>query len=179
MEDVKKNLLIVLAVIVLSSCSDSDFLEIQPQGIVSEDNLNNAQGAEGLVVAAYAALGNDHWLEPYTSMWPYGNVRSDDAYKGGLGTSDQGGYHLYETFTSIRPDQDKANRMWSRLFIAVQRANNALRGINELDQKEYPDKMERIAEMRFLRGHFHFLLKILFKNIPYIDEGIETDSLNN
>lgn len=50
--------------------------------------------------------------------------------------------------------------------------------MNGLDESDYPLKTQRIAEMRFLRGHFHFLLKILFKRIPYIEEGIATDSLN-
>ncbi|MEG3660178.1 RagB/SusD family nutrient uptake outer membrane protein [Arenibacter palladensis] len=177
MKNIKKILSIVTTVLVFGSCSD--FLEVPPKGIVSENDLKNIEGSEGLVMAAYASLGNDHWLEPYTSMWPYGNVRSDDAYKGGLGTSDQGDYHLYETFSAARPDQDRANRMWTRIYIGVQRANNALRGINELDQADYPNKTQRIAEMRFLRGHFHFLLKILFKKIPYIHEEIETDELNN
>lgn len=176
MRKIKNIILGAATVFLLGSCSD--FLEVLPQGVVSEGDLNNALGSEGLVTAAYASLGNDHWHEPYTSMWPYGNVRSDDAYKGGLGTSDQGDYHLYETFTSIRPDQDKANRIWSRLYIGVQRANNALRGINQLDEATYENKIQRTAEMRFLRGHFHFLLKMLFKNIPYIEEGITTDSLN-
>lgn len=176
MKKIKNILVSAVAVLLLGSCND--FLEVLPQGVVSEDDLNNDQGAEGLVTAAYASLGNDHWHEPYTSMWPYGNVRSDDAYKGGLGTSDQGDYHLYETFTSIRPDQDKANRIWSRLYIGIQRTNNAIRGISELEENEYANKIQRTAEMRFIRGHFHFLLKILFKSIPYIDEGISTDSLN-
>src|SRR2546423_4190471 len=33
--------------------------------------------------------------------------------------------------------------------------------------------------MRFIRGHFHFLLKILFKNIPYIDETVAQDDRGN
>ena len=35
-----------------------------------------------------------------------------------------------------------------------------------VSEKEFPNKVTRQAEMRFLRGHFYFLLKILFKNIP-------------
>jgi len=42
---------------------------------------------------------------------------------------------------------------------------------------EYPDKVERQAECRFLRGHFYFLLKELFKYVPYADETVSTDSL--
>ena len=176
MKNIINTLLSAAMLLLLFSCDE--FLEVLPKGVVSEEDLKNVEGAEGLVTAAYASLGNDHWHEPYTSMWPYGNVRSDDAYKGGLGTSDQGDYHLYETFTSIRPDQSKANRIWGRLYIAIQRANNAIKGINELEESAYENKTKRIAEMRFLRGHFHFLLKILFKNVPYIEDGISTDSLN-
>lgn len=170
-----KIILILFTGLLVGSCSD--FLEVSPKGAVSDEDLNNADGAEKLANAAYASLGNDHWLEPYTSMWPYGNVRADDAYKGGLGTADQGGYHQYEIFSSIRTDQDKANRMWERIYIGVQRANGALQQINKLSADEYPLKAQRQAEMRFIRGHFHFLLKILFKQIPYIDETIPSDSL--
>ena len=34
-----------------------------------------------MVNAAYAAIGNDFWDRSITSMWVYGSVRSDDAYK--------------------------------------------------------------------------------------------------
>lgn len=180
MKTIKKIILNIVIVLLFSSISScDDHLDFTPQGVASENDLKDVPGAEALVTAAYASLGNDHWSVPYTSMWPYGNVRSDDAYKGGLGTADQGGYHLYETFSSIRPNQPKANDIWIRLYIAVQRTNNALRTIKNIgDEKQYEEKTSRIAEMRFLRGHFHFLLKILFGKIPYIDEDIEVDSLD-
>src|SRR5699024_8327335 len=92
--------LIVFIGIITAACND--FLDVEPKGAVNEESLDNPQGAEKLINAAYASLGNDHWSEPYTSMWPYGSVRSDNAYKGGLGTADQGGYHHYEVFSSIR-----------------------------------------------------------------------------
>lgn len=175
MKNFRTVLILALVGFIMASCND--FLEVAPKGAVSEEDLNNPEGAEKLATAAYASLGNDHWHEPYTSMWPYGNVRADDAYKGGLGTADQGGYHQYEIFSSIRTDQDKGNRMWERLYIGVQRTNGALNRINSLSEEEYPLKAQRQAEMRFIRGHFHFLLKILFKRVPYIDETIPSDSL--
>lgn len=160
-----KNLSLILlsAVLVFTSCND--FLEIQPKGTVSEVSLFNVEGAEKLVTAAYSSLGNDHWHEPYTSLWPYGNVRAGDAYKGGLGAADQGEYHTYETFAAITPGMDKANRIWSRLYIAVARTNAALSVLNEIPDEDMSDRVMRQAEMRFLRGHFHFILKILFKKI--------------
>lgn len=171
--------LVTLILLVLLATSCKNILDIPPQGAVSEEDLNTPDGAEKLSMAAYASLGNDHWNEPYTSMWPYGNVRADDAYKGGLGAADIADYHQYEIFSTIRPDQGSGNRMWTRLYIGVQRANSALRNINKFDETTYPEKPQRIAEMKFLRAHFHFLLKLLFKNIPYLTEDIETEEIEN
>jgi tetratricopeptide (TPR) repeat protein len=173
-----KNIILILLSSAFLFVSCSDFLEIKPKGTVSEESLYNIEGAEKLVTAAYASLGNDHWHEPYTSLWPYGNVRAGDAYKGGLGAADQGEYHTYETFAAITPQMDKSNRIWGRLYIAVTRANAALNVLNEIPNEDMPNKIVRQAEMRLLRGHFHFILKILFKKIPYITDGLTADEVN-
>lgn len=41
-----------------------------------------------------------------------------------------------------------------------------------MSETDYPKKAERQAELKFLRGHFYFLLKILFKHVPYLDENL-------
>ena len=55
--------------------------------------------------------------------------------------------------------------MWQRLYNCISRANTALQLLNQLDESTYPLKQQRIAEMKFLRGHGHFLLKQLYKHI--------------
>lgn len=174
MKSLKSILLLIAVSLITISCSDP--LDYQPKGVISDENLDSEDNINKLVNAAYASLGNDHWNTPYTNMWPYGSVRADDSYKGGLGTSDQGGYHQYEIFSTIRTDMSKANDMWERLYIGVQRANVALKKIKNTGD-EFSLKNQRIGEMRFLRGHFHFLLKKLFKRIPYIDDTVSSDSL--
>jgi hypothetical protein len=49
--------------------------------------------------------------------------------------------------------------------------------LNELPEGELTTKTQRVAEMRFLRAHFHFILKILFKKIPYIVEDLNSDQI--
>jgi hypothetical protein len=171
----KRIIIFLFALGSLQSCKE--FLDMPPQGAASEENLKNADGAEKLVNAAYASLGNDHWFEPYTSLWPYGNIRAGDAYKGGLGVADLVDYHIYETFSAIRTDISGGNRIWGRLYIAVQRTNSAIKVLNELPEGELTTKTQRVAEMRFLRAHFHFILKILFKKIPYIVEDLNSDQI--
>lgn len=44
---------------------------------ISPDNVDN------LVIAAYAHMVSGEDMNSPFSLWPYGNVRADDAYKGG------------------------------------------------------------------------------------------------
>ena len=74
------------SLLITSSCKD--YLDYEPQGLLSSENVKSASAAESLVTAAYAGIGNDEMIGPMTSMWVYGSVRSDDAYKGGGGVSD-------------------------------------------------------------------------------------------
>ena len=83
----KKNKFLILGMLVtlfLVSC-DKDFLEYEPEGVLSNENVATAENAEALVVAAYAGIANDEMIGPLTHQWVYGSVRSDDAYKGGGG----------------------------------------------------------------------------------------------
>lgn len=160
--------ILLLSCLLLGACSK--FLDQAPQGVISGDDLDTPQNLEKMVVAAYASLGNDHYTAPYSSMWPYGNIRSGDAYKGGDGAGDISDFHFYETFSLNRVDNGSSDLLWFRLYVGIGRVNDALARLNKATETAFPQKIVRQAEMRFLRGHYYFLLKELFKYVPYIDE---------
>ncbi|MEQ9582603.1 MAG: RagB/SusD family nutrient uptake outer membrane protein, partial [Arenibacter sp.] len=113
-----------------------------------------------------------------------GSVRSDDAYKGGGGRSDVDVVDRYEQYNLTIPDFGDwmAPRTWTNYYKAISRANFALSVINDIPDAEYANKTLRQAELRFLRAHSHFMLKLLFKKIPYIIEGLsqeETAAISN
>jgi len=167
-----KNILYIAGLALLTmTVSCSDFLDNDPRGVLSEEELVNAETIEGFMTAAYSALGNDHYDAPF-SLWPYGNVRSDDAYKGGSGTNDIQDFHFFEVSNNIRPDFGELDSFWYNSFVGISRANKALRALEQISATEYPLKETRIAEMKFIRGHFYFMLKVMFRNIPYITEDI-------
>ncbi|GEP98315.1 RagB/SusD family nutrient uptake outer membrane protein [Chitinophaga cymbidii] len=173
-------LLILSAFLLTSSCKD--VLDQTPQGVVSDDDLNTPENVDKMVIAAYSALGNDHYTSPYTSLWAYGSIRGGDAYKGGDGPGDISEFHLLETFSLNRVDNGLTDELWFRLYVGIGRVNDALRRLNAIDAGVYPDKEIRQGELRFLRGHFYFLLKVLFKYMPYIDENAERtayDTISN
>lgn len=171
MKKLKNISIILLSLFLVVSCN---FLDQDPQGILNEDQVKNPNQIEGLVTAAYSALGNDHYDKPF-SLWPYGNVRSDDAYKGGNAENDILNFHYYEISENIKTDFGEADGLWFFLFEAISRTNSALGVLNSSEADNLSNRNVRIGEMHFLRGHFYFLMKMVFGHIPFVDETIPLD----
>lgn len=173
---------ILLAAIVLLSVSCKKYLDYKPQGSLTASDLSSATAVDGLATAAYAGIGNDWWDAPITSMWEYGSVRSDDAYKGGGDIGDQQQMDKYEQFYLLNSSNNGAGDFgfpgtWIRAYGAISRINSALRALNNLTDADFPKRTVRLGEMHFLRGHMFFLLKQLFRNIPWFDETLTNDQI--
>lgn len=170
--------IVIPASLIISFTACEDFLNETPKGSVFEEQLETPENIEKLVITTYSALGNEHFQQPL-SPWPYGNLRAGDAYKGGAGTGDMGDFHLFETFVYMRDNVGMLDRRWYQGYKAISRANTALEKLNAISSAELPTRDLRIAEVRFLRAHFYFDLKILFKHIPYVDETIPVEEYKN
>src|SRR5687768_15611472 len=146
---------------IFSSCKKA--LDYAPAGLLSSSDLTaSPTSAEGLATAAYAAIGNGDMIGPIYSNWAYGSVRSDDAYKGGGGTGDVGEVDALEHYNLVTPTMDAfVSRTWKNLFKSISRSNVALRAVNALSDGDFPQKKSQVAELRFLRGHSYFTMKLL------------------
>ncbi|KAA6335377.1 RagB/SusD family nutrient uptake outer membrane protein [termite gut metagenome] len=168
---------ILLVSLLITSCED--FLDTKPQGILSEDILDSTDGVDLLVNAAYAALGGPRgqeigvWSFP-TTNWSYGEVRSDNAYKGGGGTGDIMDIHKIETY-DVDATLGNMDGKWYHLYCSIQRCNSALRVLNKSTDEEVADRSSRIGEMKMLRAHYYFELSRLYNKIAYFDENVEID----
>lgn len=180
MKYISKILVFVIAGILITSCG-KDFLNYQPQGVVTQEQVSTSANVDKLVIAAYAGIANDDMIGPITSMWVYGSVRSDDAYKGGGGIDDVGDINKYEQYYLTTPDQGGSDwlipRTWTNFYKAISRANLALAAANSLDAAQFPTKAQSQAELRFLRGHSYFMLKRLFNKVPFIDETMTQEQI--
>ena len=158
---------IISGLLIFSSCKKP--LDFTPKGTLVAEDLTSPTNVEGLVTAAYAAIGNGDMIGPIYSNWAFGSVRSDDAYKGGGGTGDVGEIDAMEHYNLVTPNIGAfVTRTWQNLYKSIGRANVALRAVNGLDEAAFPQKKVRQGELRFLRGHSYFLLKRLYKNIPIL-----------
>lgn len=169
----------VAAALLLPLTACDSFLDVTPQGVADSDDLNTPDNIEKMVIAAYSSLGNDNYQEGINAYWPYGDLRAGDAYKGGAGTGDMGDFHLFETFVYLRDDNGYLDKKWYSEYIAIARANDALGRIATVSEADYPQKNMREAEVRFLRAHFYFELKVMFKHIPWVDETDKSEDYIN
>ncbi|RYY52004.1 MAG: RagB/SusD family nutrient uptake outer membrane protein, partial [Chitinophagaceae bacterium] len=152
----------------------------KPTGVLSQSDLTSPTAVEGLVTAAYAGIGNGDMIGPIYSMWAYGSVRSDDAYKGGGGTADLDEVDKMEHYNLVNAAMNGIGflpRTWKNLFKSISRANVALRAVQTLNETDYPQKQVRLGELRFLRAHSYFTMKLLYKNIPIFDETATAEDI--
>ena len=175
-----KNLIITAFItsglLIFGSCKKA--LDYTPTGVLSSSDLTSPSAAEGLVTAAYAAIGNGDMIGPIYSNWAYGSVRSDDAYKGGGGTGDVGEVDALEHYNLVTPTMNSfVTRSWQNLFKSISRANVAMRAVNALTDAAFPLKKRRLAELRFLRAHSYFTMKLLYNNVPIFDETATSDDI--
>ena len=176
---IMKKLLYIVCSICLaggfSSCES--FLDKHvPQGTLSDEQVKTPANAEAMVVSAYAIFTTAEDINSSFSMWNF-EVRSDDAYKGGSGPGDGDVFHQLEIQQGVLTTNWNINDMWVRLYNSLSRVNSAIALLNVSD---FDMKQQRLAEMKFLRAYGHFLLKRLYKHIPFvINENLTYDEYNN
>jgi hypothetical protein len=159
------------------SCS-SDYLEETTYGEVVPSEMTKPKNVERAIISAYSVLngqfsGASNAYNSPASNWSFGDVVSDDAYKGGGGTGDQNNIHQMEIYNTNSTIID-VELKWKALYEGVKRSNEAIKLLNASEGFDADLKVQRLAELHFLRGHYYFELKKIYNHIPYIDESAET-----
>lgn len=156
------------------SCS-KNFLDRSPKVSVTPVVLSTAKGVDFLLVGAYAVMGGyDGFIPGSTGYeagggnWIEGDLAGGNCYKGS-DASDQVILTPIETHS-----QDASNVIfqykWQTLYEGISRTNQVIRSAMAATDISAANRMERIAEARFLRGHYHFDAKKIWNNVMYIDE---------
>ena len=148
----------LLFAIVLTMGCQEEFLDFQPTGVVSGNDLVNVSNVEKLIIAAYAGLGNDGLLaHQFEDLWAWGTSRSDDGYKGGGGIGDQFPTHATEVFVANDPNNFNANLNWEWIYAGISRVNDAMRRLKAIDAATYQaeagvSQAQRVAELNLSVG---------------------------
>ncbi|NMN39637.1 RagB/SusD family nutrient uptake outer membrane protein [Pedobacter sp. SG918] len=172
---------ILLSLLICSTFScKKDFLALQPQGELTEEQLMSQEGVEGLLIGSYSLLnGNldgtwgNYGAAP--SQWLFGEVASDNAHKGSS-TGDQPPMNAIEQHSPTSTNDNLSN-IWNRCFEGIQRCNRTLKVLASLQAGSGSTKFDDArakeiqGEARLLRGHYYFFLVRIFKMVPYVTEA--------
>jgi len=185
-----KFLKISIAVVLLATgiwaCKKS-FLETSPYGQYSDEQLLSAKGIDAVLIGAYGMLDGEsqfkygeNWFTPVTN-WVYGDIASDDAYKG-TDANDQPPMTTVETYNTIPSTQGLYAR-WISIYDGIARANDVIRIIKKTKAKSAgeltaADESRLLGEARFIRGFQHFEAIKMWNNIPVVTDTTSTNPGN-
>ena len=160
----------------------SNFLDTPTQGTLGQESLVTKPGVEGSLIATYRMLDCTNFVAAWgcaASNWVFGDLTSDDAYKGSE-ASDQPGATQVELYTwNTGQAGDYIEGKWSTVYEGVVRANGTIRLLDRV-LTEKPTEISAATarqirgEALFLRAYYHFEAWRMWANVPYYHE-LDTD----
>jgi hypothetical protein len=162
------NIPAILLTIGLASCKK--FLtEENPGGITAENYYTNAAGYEALVNATYSSLRGIYSINP--SLFEYG---TDITTRGEIelvsGQANEVPAIQLNEYKSLSADNGPVATFYSAAFAGIQRCNAAIKRANGIPDLTPATKSKRIAEARFIRAYYYYLLVENFGPVPIIED---------
>jgi hypothetical protein len=164
---------VLFGMLIIQACKKS-FLDAKPYGQYEASLVTNKKGLDALLIGTYGVIdgqgvSGDGW-EGSAVNWATAGVAADDAYKG-TDANDQPQMTEVEQYKS-QPTNRYFYNKWIVLYEGIARSNDVIRLGNDpkIEGLSADDKKNIIGQARFLRGHFHFDAKRMWKNIPFITD---------
>ena len=148
-----------------------DVLDEEIVSGVTSEYLNTPDGLQAGVNAAYENLRNFYGQEEGCNMTVFG---TDEYTNGG-----HGGYHYMNKYESgLNSEASPFWNLWSNFYIAINTCNAVIGRAEEVDLPA-DEKNAKVAEVRFLRAHYYFILVESFGPLHLTLEetvGVETEA---
>lgn len=155
----KNVIYILIGVLFFSSCKD--FLDEDNRGGISNDEFYKTEaGYESIITAAYSSLRNT-----FRTNAPFLLLSGTDMYQMNRAQGNRG---LME-YTQLFPNDEAVLTFYTNCYNALQTINMGIL-YNDIVEVDDAKKAMWLAELRFLRGFYHFLLIEQFGGIVINDE---------
>ena len=179
---------LILVFVMTNACKES-FLEITPNGSLSESVLATYEGVDGLMIGAYSLMdgqASGFGWESATSGWVFGSIRGMESNKG-TDSGDQPDINPLQTY-SESPSNNYLNVKWRALYEGVSRCNATIVtaiAAQEAETITADEATSFIKQSRALRGYYHLEAWRLWADrstntgVPYVDENTDQAVLTN
>lgn len=153
----KKIFLFLIPVLLCFSCNKMLNEDVRSQA--PYDYLNTASGFEDAVRAAYSSLRNYYGQERGMTLTVFGT----DTYTNGA----DGSFKFVNQYT---PNLDARvsiiREVWNEFYVAINTCNTVIDMASQVPGITEKTRTIRVAEARFLRAHYFFILAQMFGPIP-------------
>lgn len=153
----------VLLILLISTFGCKKYLDQPVLGLYTSSNFFTTDANAQLAVnAAYTPLLFNSATE--NALWVFGDVASDNAIKGGI-PGDQADIAAIGQF-NILPTNSIVEAVWSNYYNGVFLCNVVLDGLKDNTRVSEDVKKYAIAQAKFLRAYYYFVLTTSYGNIP-------------
>lgn len=167
---IKLSLMATLALPILNSCNDNDFLNMKPLGIATEGDLT-AGGFEEKAFGLYGKIRTQEGVSDWYRHW-FQSIRSDDAAKGSSPTDAATFGNIMDNFqysaTEFAPN-------WNGHYSLIFACNDL---VVDVENSGLTDQgsITNAAEAKAIRGFAYFELRRDYGEVPIILKKIVSPS---
>ena len=161
-----KYLLLSIALLggLFSSC---DFLEKEPTQLTPEKYFNTPEEASSFLMGVYATLAHSSFYGG-NYIWLAGG--DDLSHYGGAGRNPMTSVICNQVTTS----DTQITGLWLNLYSGINRANMFLEHIDQVPNMNQTLKQQYVAEARFLRAYYYFILVQNWGDVPFHATSTQT-----
>jgi starch-binding outer membrane protein, SusD/RagB family len=175
----KKTLYIfIFLTLLLTSCSE-EWVDLDPKAISTElDYYQSMKDVDKTCIAAYGMMNAMYAFDLDLILY-FGGCGSDDIECGGENSLDKGNFEI--DLFKITSSQEYISRLWGRAYKGIKLANYAIEKMDQLREEgklpvtDEPLAKQRVAEMRFLKSFYYFLIATVYGGGPYFNEMVEPE----
>lgn len=169
-------LVVLLAACVSLGLSGCDVLEETPVSDVTTDShYTTPAGFQDAVNAAYEALRSYYGQEQGGNLTVYGTDQHTNAGHGGF-------HYMNQYNAGLNSEASPMWDLWSNFYQGINTCNAAINRASDIEGIDEEMRNTRLAEVRFLRAHYYFILVQHFGPIHLTLEettGVETEAQRN
>ena len=170
-----KKVIYILAIVLLTGITSCEkFLqEENPSGLTSETYYIDATGFDALVNASYQSLRTVYNTNPSLFEWGTDIMTrgSKELLNGGADLVPGTQLNEYKLLGSNNID---VRDFFTRAYAGIQRCNTGINKANSIQDLSETIKRRRVAELRFIRAYYYYLLVENFGRVPIVQEEFTT-----
>jgi len=153
-----------IIILALSFAACEDFLDIKPQGELTQEVFpTSASDAVLATNACYSTLRTWHY---HSGGYPILDIMSDDSHKGSNPNDQLPTLGPYDTFDHTAT-ADGLDRWWSTLYEGIKRTNTVINKVPDIEMTvSLRDRL--VGEAHFIRGLLYFDLVRAWGAVPLV-----------